>query len=69
MDEYFYFDCLRCHVVTQIVLRPPKCGKCGSGTGVVSKSAEGAIRTNDGGRGRAYRVPGAEQALPVLNTR
>ena len=56
-----YFDCLRCHVVTPIVERPPKCPKCGSGTGVVSKSPEGAVRTIDGGRGRPRRDAQPEQ--------
>ena len=51
-----YFDCLRCHAVTPIVERPPKCPKCGSGTGVVSKSSDGAVRTIDGGLGRARRA-------------
>jgi hypothetical protein len=64
MNETEYFDCLRCHAVTPIAVRPPKCAKCGSGTGVVSKSAEGArpVRTIDGGLGRAQRPAGSEQS-------
>ena len=42
-----YFDCLRCSAVTRITACPPKCAVCGSGTGVIAKSPEGAVRKRE----------------------
>jgi hypothetical protein len=39
-----YFDCLRCSAVTRVTTCPPRCTVCGSGTGVLAKTPEGAVR-------------------------
>jgi hypothetical protein len=33
-----YFECVQCKAVTPVLMRPPRCSVCGSGTGVVYTS-------------------------------
>ena len=42
-----YCDCLRCAAVTKVTTCPPKCAVCGSGTGVLAKSPDGAVRERE----------------------
>jgi hypothetical protein len=57
-----YFECVQCKAVTPVVLSPPKCGKCGSGTGVVVSRDRGQVEKNPAENGR--ETGGSDFARP-----
>ena len=40
--EETVFQCLNCECVTRVASKPPRCGKCGSGNGVLRPATRGA---------------------------
>ncbi len=40
------FECLHCGVMTPVEATPPKCGKCGYGTGVVHVQKPASLETD-----------------------
>ena len=43
-----YFECMQCKAVTPVLLRPPKCGQCGSGTGIISTKVPEELGKSEG---------------------
>jgi hypothetical protein len=50
-----YFDCMRCGHMSLVSTQPPKCPKCGSGSGVIVTRPESAPGPAEDGTSAAPR--------------